>query len=412
MKPVNLNGHSGFEVEDGVVVELSPSGLDRVELCPGAPRAEAPYPNVTGAAAARGIALHKVSSAIIRARFGIGPAEHRPPAEYASPARWLGQDIDGYLVTEDDVDQLETDLTDTEAAVERLELVEFWDEIRLSITSVIKGLSGSADFVGLSADRKTIYLKDLKTGGALVSVETRQLDAYSVGAVETLAFLADLSGLERIVVAISQPSLGQYVERSIAPADLPELRATLRDIVERALDPAAPRRPGEKQCRYCRHAAHCDALRQIVFELPELAERIGGVTEAHKLGALLDKAEAAEVAAKAIRQHVITTLRTGQPVSGRRLIQSFSNRAWSDEAEAAAMLEAGGIEPYVKTLIAPAKAEKALKKGPKKGFEVNLEHYTVRAPRGPSLVKFNPHDTRPAFAPDGAEFQPVPESEK
>lgn len=373
--------------------KLSPSSAHRWTRCPGSVALSAGLQNTSSEHAAEGTLAHTLAAHL------LDPTQPAPEQDTAH----LVEDVMQYV-------NYVTDLVDT------LPNATLLVEQALPIDHITgeTGARGTADAVIVTDD--LLVIVDLKFGrGVRVdALENEQLAMYASGA---LAELDELFGpFERVRMVIHQPRLGHVSEWEI-PTE--ELHIFAGDISTASLlteDLDAPRKPGEKQCRWCNAKAHCPELAQyntsiVMGDFADLTTVIEGdlleprkidVLDLSHLGYLLAQVEAIEGWCKALRERAHTEANSGNAIPGWKLVEGRRGaRAWADPEHAEATLKRMGLrvaQMYDMKLISPTSAEKLHKAGeigPKQW--PTLEKLFVQSAGKPCLVPES--DKRPAIAP-------------
>lgn len=293
---------------------------------------------------------------------------------------------------------------------------------------------GTGDAVLIAGDE--IIVVDYK-GGRGVEVEAEgntQLQLYALGALHKFGEFGEFKTVRNIIV---QPRAGgvkewtQTVEELLAFAELAKAaveRCETAQYADEAELIARFLQPGEKQCRWCKAAATCPALRAEVVATThgntapatpeEFADLVNPLTpdanwhaDESWLSAAMQKAPLIEHWLKAIRAEVERRLLAGEPVPGFKLVQGKAgNRAWSDEQAAEEMLRKRFRlkveEAFDLKLISPTSAEKLLKADSPKRW-ASLQPLITRADGKPSVAPET--DNRPALTigPVADEFDTV-----
>ena len=136
---------------------------------------------------------------------------------------------------------------------------EISSEVRVHYDHVAPGGFGTCDAIVWDAERRDCHIVDLKFGrGVHVDVEENsQLLLYAIGAD---ALYGPERAVARWVLHIVQPRTGNYGRWELSPDELAERAREMSVAARAALEPDAPRIPGEVQCRFCLAAGNCPAL--------------------------------------------------------------------------------------------------------------------------------------------------------
>jgi hypothetical protein len=266
-------------------------------------------------------------------------------------------------------------------------------EHKVDFSEWVPGGFGTCDAVILKG--KTLHIIDLKFGrGVQVYAENNpQLMLYALGAWSEIEMLQDL---DTIMLHIVQPRLDHTDRWSISVPDLLAWGEWVRGRAALAMQPDAPRVPGDIQCRWCRAAGSCAALHahtsQIIGrEFDDLDGVSLGDMTPDQTRLILENAGLIRAYLGAVEDRVHALLLGGGEFPGWKLVEGRSIRKWSDEAQAeTALVGAVGDAAWEKSLLSPAKAEKLL--GKKKTILKGL----ITKPEGkPTLAPES--DKRPAL---------------
>ena len=209
--------------------------------------------------------------------------------------------------------------------------------------------------------------------------------------------LDGIQDVKRFVLHIVQPRLDHIDSWETSTRDLLQWGEWVRERALLALEEDAPRVPGEKQCRWCRAQATCQALyehtAQIIgreFDDMDALENPGQMSDG-QIRLVLENADLIKAWIDAVQTHVFERLMEGGEFTGYKLVEGRSNRVWADETAATGVLiDALGDAAWEKKLLSPAKAEKAL--GKKKTMLAGM----IFKPAGkPALAP--EQDKRPAY---------------
>jgi len=285
---------------------------------------------------------------------------------------------------------------------------------------------GTADAVIYYPAEKKLHVIDLKGGrGHVVEVVGNpQLRTYALGAMLANSSLA----VDQVMVTIVQPRAphksGRIRSETFHVADLAEwttdLVAAMHNSAaamrmrKRVLDGTLERiSEGEwntsflkagDHCKFCKAAGFCPALEQRAtdaagvwfddLDQPRLSNTPDAMSP-EKLAETLGMLGMIEEWCNAVRAWAHSQAESGVVIPGYQLVEKIGNRAWSvpEEQVAGALALAGLTDDriYVRKLVSPAQAEKALG-AKKKGA---LDDIVERPVRGTNLVA-SEKSTRPA----------------
>lgn len=269
--------------------------------------------------------------------------------------------------------------------------IEWMSERRVTLAHIDARMFGTCDFSAYDAATRTLYVMDYKHGAGIpVDVENNpQALFYAIG-----AWVAQgMPDFDAVNIAIVQPRAhGEPVKRWRASYfDIVDFEAALLAAVKAADAPNAPLVPGE-HCRkhFCRARSVCPAVREAAMKA--VHDDFGQVADPTKfsrdeLGRRLFEANQLRSYLKILEEHAASEAASGRIPTGWTLRASEGRRAWNPglaETEIATALSriSNGVDPWQKSLISPAQAEKALGK---KTFE--QLHGLVHKPAGaPKLV--------------------------
>lgn len=300
---------------------------------------------------------------------------------------------------------------------------------------------GTADAVIYYPTEKKLHVVDLKGGrGHVVEVVGNlQLRTYALGAMLANPELA----VEQVTVTIVQPRAphksGRTRSETFHVADLAEWTTDLMAAMHRSADAAkqiAKRPKLDRQnldmitrwsnedrqegmsvaewnstylkagswCHFCKAAGFCPALEQRAtdaagvwfddLDQPRLSNTPDAMSP-EKLATTLGMLGMIEEWCNAVRAYAHSQAEMGVDIPGYQLVEKIGNRAWKlpEEQIVGALALAGLSEDriYVRKLVSPAQAEKALG-AKKKGA---LDELVERPVRGTNLVSADT-STRPA----------------
>lgn len=356
---------------------LSPSKAHRWRRCPGSPRLEEPFPDTSGPHADEGSAAHVVGEQMLKGETRPIDVVHLPgdrtvkvTAEMIAGAK---------LYAETCIGLARGHKYHSEAWVSLEELAKRAGVVGLD--------GGTADFMCYHPDDNTLDIADLKFGKGVVvdADDNEQLLLYALAAALKILQLTKkpLAGVRVTIVQPRAEHRDGPVRTVFVTWD--ELILFSKEIIAAAQETQredAPLVPGEKQCKWCKAKAVCPALAgkttalvQASFEavaaVPVEADAMARIRPLPHPEHLTEDQLSAIIAASpmirdflnAVSEHVTTILKEGGEFPGYKLVEGRRSRDWTDEEAAAKYLQRklGAPVAFVRKLISPAQAEKALK---------------------------------------------------
>jgi hypothetical protein len=263
--------------------------------------------------------------------------------------RLAGQEINGYVLTADDVDCA---LRPTLAYVDSLLApgVEFYIERCIAFPGV-PGAFGTTDL--LARIDRTAHVIDHKFGqGVAVPAATDgaanpQLMFYAAAARHSHPEF--FAGVENIVLTILQPaSIDPEAEMvssvTVSHSELDAFIVAYRAACEEALS-ESPRLARGPHCRFCPARPICPEHTRPLLDLAELVLPSPGDKKAYleALAAGLNLVEAVKDMGAALRDQAKAALHNGDVVPGYALARGRAERHWRDECAAIAALYQLGL---------------------------------------------------------------------
>ena len=188
-------------------------------------------------------------------------------------------------------------------------------------------MGGSIDFIGRSADKKTVTIVDYKFGYVNVEVvENAQAQFYALAAA-TDPSTSDWFGpdLETIVLAIIQPNDNgedlQTWETNLNQIDAFETEYL--NAVEKTENPEALANSGPA-CKFCPAEAICPVKTGEAMR----ATRVNEIT-ANKLAEYLPMVEELKSWIKSVEKMAHEQLELGAPIKGYKLVAKRATRVWN-----------------------------------------------------------------------------------
>lgn len=383
---------------------LSASGAHRWLACPGSIAAEDAFGDQRSSYAAEGSAAHALCERCL---------VHEQDAD-----QYLGWHVTvgtQDLITEhapDPIGENETtfavDKEMVDAVQQYLDYVrsipgELIIEQRVNFSRWVPEGFGTADAVVVAEG--ICHIIDFKYGkGVRIDAdENPQMMLYGLGALHEFEFIYDY--FEKFQLTVVQPRLDHISEYEISYDDLlmwGDLE--VKPAADLACSDHAPRKPGEKQCRFCKAKGTCKALAEsslaLIFEGFE--DQDPSITEpTPKCVDSLSPEEVAEILKHtslikdwvgALEAHAHAQLTNGAEIPGWKLVAGRSSRDWNDAAKAEGALKRklGAKNAYQpRKLLSPAQAEKVLGKD-----DLIMKRYVEKKEGKPALAPVS--DKRPA----------------
>jgi Protein of unknown function (DUF2800) len=311
---------------------FGPSKIDRLMTCPGSLALGFHYENTSSAAAAEGTAGHWLHEQML-----LG----RPLADVAP---------NGVPITEEMTEAVQDSVTRVQAMHAELGgdlLVE--QRVDISPWTPVPRQFGTADVIIASSTTLTVI--DLKMGRGEVDVGTRQTIAYALGAFDALDWLY---GFQRVIVAIHQPRLGAFEQRTLTREELLAEGEVIRTGLARCVEEDAALVPSAGGCKFCPALADCPAVAKQTADMIDAT--FDDLTD--PVAQALAWEPIAEAFFKANRAKALATFASGGSVPGWKPVEGTTRRRWADGAEAQVAERLGSAAWEPAKLISPAQAVK------------------------------------------------------
>ena len=326
--------------------------------CAGSVEAESGVLDTGSSYASEGSAAHELAEKCLSSRNGM---EWSPDQFLGSVIKPKGSTM-SHVVDREMVDAISQYID----YVRSLKGTAFY-EVKVDLTPWIPEGFGTSDCIVVN--NSTITVVDLKYGkGVAVEAEDNpQLKLYALGALESLMYIYEL---DRVVIVAHQPRRDSVSEWGISVKDLLAWGEEVKRASAKALEPDAPRSPGEKQCKFCKAKATCPALLKVCqetvlanFDSDPMTIPDGDKLSDETLGKVLSNRKLIVDWLGAIEALVTERLQSGKDFPGWKLVAGRANRSWTDVAEAESVLTAElGDKAFERALLSVPKAEKALGK--------------------------------------------------
>ena len=325
-----------------VHAKLSASGAKRWMNCPPSANLESRFPDKSSKYAEEGTFAHSLAELCLRYNnheitkktftTRLNKLKKEP---YYSPE--LQEYIEDYanLVWEQ-VNEAKASCPDAQALFEQ----------RLDFSEYVPEGFGTGDVVIIADD--LVQVIDLKYGkGVGVAAEGNpQLRLYGLAAYQEHSMLYDI---QRVKMTIIQPRLDNISTEELTVEEL----LTWADTEVKPKAELAMKGEGEfctgDHCRFCKAFAVCRAQKERQMELMKYEFTEGELLEDSEIGDILSKLDPLVKWAEAIKAYAFDQALThGIHYEGWKLVEGRSNRQYTDEKQAAALLEEAGFQDIYK----------------------------------------------------------------
>jgi len=354
---------------------LSPSSSSKWLNCTKSIEMESAYPNETNPAAEWGTQVHLIGEKLL---LGEDVNEGEELSDDSTPP---------FTVTDEQLD-CALDYANYVRQLSRPDsIVEI--ERHYDLSFIAPDTGGTADATILT--ETTLHIIDLKTGRQPVSAENNtQLMLYALGA---LHYFED-EYIEDVTLHIVQARIGNTSSWTTTVENLLEFEAFVKEQAQKIISGNTEYNPSEKACKWCRHKANCEALRQytediIKGDFDSIDEPRPALINNTHIKRVLDNASLIKSFIEAVEIEAKARIMRGESIDGYKLVESRTNRKWNPEKyeEVEEKLKAKlGENAYKKTLITPTQAIKKLK-------DEEFENYIIKPKGSPTVAPLS--DKRP-----------------
>ena len=362
---------------------LSASSSHRWLHCNPSARLELEFEDRETEAAAEGTAAHALAEHKLRKALKMRST--RPVSKYDSDE--MEMYTDGYLeFVLEAIEEARQDCPDPKVLIEQ----------RLDFSCYVLDGFGTGDCL-IVAD-KLLHIIDLKYGqGVLVNAEENpQMMLYALGALRIFDCLYDI---ETVSMTIYQPRRENVSTWVISVAELRDwAEKTLKPKAELAFKGEGEYCPGS-WCQFCKAAVKCRARADAKLQLAKYEFAQPPLLSDAEISDILGKLDDLTKWANELMAYAQdAAVNHGKQWPGYKLVESRTNRKYTDEdAVVAAARAAGYTDIFKKSLIPITEMEKLMGK---KTFAEVLGGLVVKPKGKPTLVPAS--DRRPAITTTGA----------
>ena len=363
---------------------LSASASKRWLNCPPSAKLNAEIPDITTEYAKEGTDAHELAEYKVNQLLGIkadNPAEN----------------LDYY-------NQEMEDCTDSYAQYISEQMSQYSSPVvmveqRLDFSKYVPGGFGTGDCIIVADDVLTVI--DFKYGkGVAVEAEYNpQMMLYALGALEMFSILYDINEVKMVIF---QPRIENISEFSMPVSDL-------MNWAENELKPKAElaaKGEGEfcagEHCRFCKVKATCRKRAEYNLAIAKYDFAPPDMLEDSEIEMILERADALTAWAADVKEYALSEALKGRKWNGYKVVEGRSNRKYTDEKMAAAVVKKAGKDPYSEPkILGITEMTKLL--GGKKKFEELLSKYVYKPQGKPTLVPVS--DKRKEWSAAENDFQ-------
>ena len=363
--------------------KLGPSGAHRWLNCTPSANQELEFADRSTEAAAEGTAAHALAEHKLRKALKMRST--RPVSQYDC------DEMEGY--TDDYAQFIMESLEEAkQLCADPLVLIEQ----RLDLTCYVPDSFGTGDCL-IAADH-LLHVIDFKYGqGVLVEAEENpQMMLYALGALRLFDGLYDIDTVAMTVYQPRRDNVSTWtttVEELLAWAE-----ETLKPKAQMAFNGEGEFTPGP-WCTFCKAAVKCRARAEAKLQLAKYEFAKPPLLTDEEIEEILGKLDdLTKWASEIVAYAQDAAINHGKQWNGFKLVESKTNRKYSDEAAVIDAAKAAGYHDiFRKTLIPITEMEKLMGK---KSFASILGSLVVKPQGKPTLVPAS--DKRPAITTTGA----------
>ena len=346
---------------------LSASSSKRWLNCPPSAKLNAEIPDITTEYAKEGTDAHELAEYKVNQLLGIkadNPAEN----------------LDYY-------NQEMEDCTDIYAQYIAEQMSQYSSPVvmveqRIDFSRYVPGGFGTGDCIIVADDVLTVI--DFKYGkGVAVEAEYNpQMMLYALGALEMFSILYDINEVKMVIF---QPRIENISEFSMPVSDLLNWAENeLKPKAELAAKGEGKFCAGE-HCRFCKVKATCRKRAEYNLTIAKYDFAPPNMLEDSEIEMILERADALTAWAADVKEYALSEALKGRKWNGYKVVEGRSNRKYTDEKMAAAVVKKAGKDPYSEPKILGITEMTKLLGGRKK-FDELLSRYVCKPQGKPTLV--------------------------
>ena len=366
---------------------VGPSKAAQWLACPPSIRMEEGMPDEGSPYAAEGTLAHRLGELLLRERWEGKNITAELAEVQADPlySGDMGEHMEGYAdFIEERMAEAKSRCPDPRIYIEQL----------VDVSEYIPEGFGTTDCAIIADGLMDII--DLKYGaGKPVSAEDNpQMKIYGLGCYLAFSLFYDI---QTVRLTIYQPRLDNVSVWSISAQDLLTwAEDELKPKAAQAWAGEGECHPGEKQCRWCRAAPICTALKEYQMEIAKYDFAEPRTMSPEAVADVLTRLPSLQSWAKQVETYALDAAKKGAAFPGYKLVEGRSTRRYADEDAIAAALRKIGFKVAdiykPRALLGITAMEKLVGK---KRFGEVAGPYIEKPPGDPTLVPES--DKRPSL---------------
>lgn len=361
--------------------------------CPPSARMEASFPDTAGESAQEGSLAHELAELKARLYFhGMDKGVFTQKRNGIKNHALYATDMDSY--TDDYVDYLK----DVEMLFSSKPYTVF--ETKVDYSHIAPAGFGTADCIMIGGGY--LHVVDFKYGKTVQvdCVENPQMKLYALGALKKYGLLY---GVNHVVLHIVQPRMGNVSSWDITCQALNAWGESIKAVSQMAYDGNGDCTVGEWcDSHFCKCRATCRAYISQMQAVAPFVDKLPPILTDDEVGQCLTLAADIKKWYSILEKHAMTALLAGKSITGWKVVEGRSNRAFCDTDAAYKALSESGIEEallYKRVPITLTDCERLLGK---KAFTEKLADFVIKPPGKPTIAPLS--DPRERYNPATADF--------
>ena len=357
---------------------FSPSAAARLLACPPSGKLCAEYPDETSEYAKQGTDAHALCQYLVEKSLGSEAKDPTPELEYYDQE--MQDCAESYCeFVQEKITQAKETCKDPVVLVEQ----------RLDFSRYAQEGFGTGDCI-IVAD-ETLSVIDFKYGlGVLVDADMNpQMLCYALGALELFDGIYDI---ESITMTIFQPRRENISSFTISKEDLLKWATEVLEPAAKLVASGGGEFHAGSHCQFCKARAQCRKRAEYNLEMAKYDFAMPDTLDPDEITYILTRSAELQAWASDVQEYALKQALQGTKYEGFKIVESKSNRKYTDETAVAKAVIDAGFDPYEQKLKGITAMTSTL--GAKK-FETILGKLVVKPKGKPALVPES--DKRPAM---------------